>query len=115
MSVSIVCVECPPCPRCKKSAKIHVAQADLDRWVNGTLIQNAFKYLNDDEREMMITGYHPACWEKTFGGSQEEWTDCEACRKEQAFLDDPMTAAVGNTSELLPLARGKTKHTCSDD
>jgi hypothetical protein len=45
-------------------------QLDVDklhRWQNGELIQNVFPELSVDEREILITGTHPECWDRKFG------------------------------------------------
>jgi hypothetical protein len=34
---------------------------------NGALIQNAFPYLNADEREFILTGTLPHVWDEMFG------------------------------------------------
>jgi hypothetical protein len=35
------------------------------------LIQDAFPHLSADEREFILTGIHPAEWEKLFGEMEE--------------------------------------------
>ena len=60
------------CPFCGKGNFIEVNDADYDDWQDGELVQNAFPYLSADEREMLISGICPTCWEKTFGSFDEE-------------------------------------------
>ena len=45
---------------------------DANRWINGELIQNAFPYLNADQREILKTGIDAESWEEMFAGSEEE-------------------------------------------
>lgn len=45
---------------------------DINRWVNGELIQNCFPYLNADEREILKTGIDGQSWSEMFAGSEEE-------------------------------------------
>lgn len=52
------------CPLCGKSHIVRVKQEDHDRYVKGGLIQNCFPYLNESEREMLITGICDVCWNR---------------------------------------------------
>lgn len=54
------------CPVCKTKSLIRVAKTDYERYKGGTLIQNAFPYLTPDEREAIMTGICPECWNKMF-------------------------------------------------
>ncbi len=53
-----------PCPACSKVGRFGVEEADFYAWQKGELIQNAFPYLNGDQREMLMTGYDAQCWAK---------------------------------------------------
>lgn len=46
---------------------ITVKLSDANRWVNGELIQNCFPYLNNEDREILMTGNDNAGWERMFG------------------------------------------------
>ena len=39
----------------------------LNKWRNGTLIQNAFPTLTAEQREFLKTGCHPTEWKTLFG------------------------------------------------
>jgi len=56
------------CPFCKNDNSVQVRDGDIQRWENGELIQNAFPYLNADQREILKTGICDPCWNATFGG-----------------------------------------------
>lgn len=60
------------CPLCNHTNSIMVYADDYYAWQNGTLIQDAFPYLSPDDREMLISGICPFCWEKMFGEEEEE-------------------------------------------
>ncbi len=60
------------CPFCGKSHGVKVSAADFWEWNDGALVQDAFPYLSADEREMLISGICPTCWDKMFGGEDEE-------------------------------------------
>lgn len=58
----------PQCIYCGSSSEITVDKDGFDRWRNGTLVQNAFPNMNADDRELLVTGTHPVCWDKIFQG-----------------------------------------------
>lgn len=45
--------------------------SDVNRWVNGELIQVAMPYLNADQREILKTGIDSESWEEMFAGEDE--------------------------------------------
>lgn len=56
------------CPICGHANEIAVNEEDYFDWsFDGALVQDAFPYLSADEREMLVSGICPTCWEKTFG------------------------------------------------
>lgn len=60
------------CPMCGHANEVAVNEADYFDWsFDGTLAQDAFPYLNADEREMLISGICPKCWNKLFGEEEE--------------------------------------------
>ena len=59
------------CPFCGCANFIEVNEADYLDWQGGELVQNAFPYLSADEREMLISGICPTCWNGMFGGEEE--------------------------------------------
>ena len=59
------------CPFCGHSNTILVYEDDFLAWQNGKLIQDAFPYLSPEDREMLISGICPTCWEKMFGAEEE--------------------------------------------
>ena len=54
------------CPLCKKESTVSVTQESLKEYANGALIQNAFPYLDANERELIMTGICGICWDKEF-------------------------------------------------
>ena len=58
------------------SGKTHMREIDMDQqafveahhaWQTGTLVQNAFPNLSDDDREFIRSGITPEEWEATWG------------------------------------------------
>lgn len=61
------------CPICHHANEVMVNEEDYLAWAfDGELVQNAFPYLSADEREMLISGICPTCWDKMFGEDDEE-------------------------------------------
>lgn len=64
-------VECE-CPLCGRAEDVIVDFYDFQRWLNKeALIQDAFPYLSAHDRERMITGICPSCWNAQFMGYDE--------------------------------------------
>ncbi len=60
------------CPFCGRANEVEVNEADYLDWQDGVLVQDAFPYLSADEREALVSGICPTCWESTFGGAEDE-------------------------------------------
>lgn len=60
------------CPFCAKAREVEVNEQDYWDWEDGTLAQDAFPYLDPEEREVLITGICPTCWDSMFGGKEED-------------------------------------------
>lgn len=60
------------CPFCHKGHEVEVNEFDYFDWSEGELAQDAFPYLTAAEREMLISGVCPTCWDKMFGIDEEE-------------------------------------------
>ena len=64
-------VTTPRCAVCKKHGQVEVDEQGWALWQTGTYIQHAFPDLDDDQRELLISGTHAHCWERLFGGDDE--------------------------------------------
>lgn len=61
------------CPICGEYSIITVDKEDYLAWQKGDLLaQDAFPYLNVEDREMLISGICPDCWERMFPAEEEE-------------------------------------------
>ena len=57
-----------PCHFCKELQEIeNVTVQGFANWQNGELIQNALPELNTDQRELLISGICPKCWDERLG------------------------------------------------
>jgi hypothetical protein len=59
-----------PCLHCNETSTLAVDAGAYRRWKSGTLIQEAFPDMTADDRELLISGIHPACWHLLFGDDQ---------------------------------------------
>lgn len=58
-------------PFCGHENEVEVNHMDYLDWQNGELAQDAFPYLSANEREMLISGCCPRCWDKMFWSDEE--------------------------------------------
>lgn len=64
------------CPFCNKRHEVEVNEIDYLDWQDGVLMaQDAFPYLSADEREMLVSGICPICWDSMFGSDEEPDSD----------------------------------------
>lgn len=59
-------VLCEPCMFCNLTAQTEVDTEGLTRWRNGEFIQSVWPEKTNDERELLMTGTHPGCWDAAF-------------------------------------------------
>lgn len=64
-------VRTPRCMMCGKDGDVVAPLAEVRRWEQGELIQHAMPSLTADQREQLINGTHPECWDALMG--EEEW------------------------------------------
>jgi hypothetical protein len=57
-----------PCLMCHKPSTVLVDKDKYDRWRAGELIQRVWPDWTPDQRELLQTGTHPACWDEMFKG-----------------------------------------------
>lgn len=58
----------PPCIVCGKFEPVKLDGRDYFAFfVKGEVVQEVFNYLSAEEREILITGIHPACWSEMMG------------------------------------------------
>lgn len=60
------------CPICHCDTYLMVDAEEYARWKAGELIQVAMPDLDADEREMLISGICPTCWEDMFDDDEDE-------------------------------------------
>lgn len=61
------------CPFCGRANEVEVNEMDYLDWQDGMVAQDAFPYLNANEREMLISGICPTCWDGMFGNELDHF------------------------------------------
>lgn len=59
------------CKICSKLVIIMINPKDLNKWRNGTPIQDALKYLSPAEREIILSDTCGECFDKMFPPEEE--------------------------------------------
>jgi hypothetical protein len=54
-----------------RTRELNITQTQIDAYLNGALIQDAFPQLSADDREFIKTGITPEEWDALFGGEEE--------------------------------------------
>lgn len=65
-------VETPACPECGLISFLSVPKTGYGLWKGGMFIQLALPDLSSNDRELLLTGFHPECWDIAFPPEDEE-------------------------------------------
>jgi hypothetical protein len=60
------------CTVCGKYELLSLDRKAVESWRAGEYIQNAFPEMSMQDREVLITGTHPACWDKLFPEEEDD-------------------------------------------
>lgn len=93
-------IKCKPCPDCGKAQRVEVEEADFYAWQTDTLIQDAFPYLDADQRELLQTGYCKECWAKLWEDVDEYFPGYAP--HEAVFLEAAFKYELEHWEELHP-------------
>lgn len=63
------------CPICKHINLTFVNAEDYWSWQEGELVQNAFPYLSANDREALISGICPKCWDEMVFADSMDYND----------------------------------------
>ena len=67
-----ILVKSRPCTVCGEYEVWSLDRQAVERWQAGENIQNVFPDMSAGEREVLISGTHPACWDKLFSEEEED-------------------------------------------
>ena len=70
MSDTII-VKTKPCTVCDQYEVWSLNRQAVESWRAGENIQNAFPDMSVGDREVLISGTHPACWDQLFPPEEE--------------------------------------------
>lgn len=51
------------CLFCKTASVVDLPEDGVKAWQSGMFVQNAFPRMSPPQRELLISGTHPACWD----------------------------------------------------
>lgn len=71
-SAGTITVKCPTCSECGETASLTVKREGYEKWKAGEFIQRALPELSSDERELLMTGTHSACWDAMWAEEDED-------------------------------------------
>ena len=57
------------------SMLLPVTKEQIKRWQDGELVQDVFPFLNDSQREFLMTGITPEEWDKALNVLEKEYGD----------------------------------------
>ena len=63
---NLIAVKTKPCSVCGEYEILSLDRDAVMRWQEWQNIQDAFPDMNAGDRELLISGIHPACWDKLF-------------------------------------------------
>jgi hypothetical protein len=72
MSAATITVTSPECQVCHQIGYIDAPEEGVERWKKGELIQSALPMLTANEREQLVSGLHPRCWDALMGPDEDE-------------------------------------------
>lgn len=68
----MVTITAPTCQLCNTASTIELTEEEAHRLKTVRFIQDALPNRTDDERELLISGTHPACWNAIFPPEDED-------------------------------------------
>jgi hypothetical protein len=68
---NLITVTTPACQVCSKTSEFTLDDEKVDRWKAGAYIQDVWPHMTMNDRELLISGTHPKCWEELFAEEDE--------------------------------------------
>ena len=63
---------CPKCVVCGLQSVMELSSHQIDRWKGGEYVQSVFPDLMPEDREVLISGTHPKCFNELFKEEEDE-------------------------------------------
>lgn len=61
-----------PCTICGQTSEVEMTDAEVTAYQRERFIQEALPHWPKEQRELLISGTHPACWTLVFGDDEDE-------------------------------------------
>ena len=89
------------CPMCGQYHEVGVNETDYWDWDDGMNVQDAFPYLSANEREMLISGICPECWDRMFPPEEDEDEDMEDWERDLEMMQAWERQCERDVEEML--------------
>ena len=66
----MILYETKACISCGEKSNIQLDEDKFQAWRQGEYVQNVWPEKSADDRELLITGTHPKCWDEMFGEAE---------------------------------------------
>ena len=63
---AVVLVTTHPCVVCGKPSTLTLDRAKVNRYIGGEFVQDVWPDMADADREVLVSGVHPACFDSLF-------------------------------------------------
>ncbi len=63
----LITYQTKPCRYCHHTSRVQLDEDKFQAWQKGEYVQNVWPEKSPDDRELLITGTHPKCWDEMFG------------------------------------------------
>lgn len=64
--MGFVTIVTPPCMLCNQTENVKVSKDAYNKFMNGMFVHEAFPDFSNEDRELILTGTHPKCWNEMF-------------------------------------------------
>jgi len=64
--MSTVTIEAPRCSVCGQASLVELDREKFEQWCAGAHVQAVWPEMPKEQREVLISGTHPACWKQLF-------------------------------------------------
>ena len=68
--MTTITVKTPTCTVCGRASFFELDSEEVARWQRGENIQVVWPDMPKEEREVLISGTHSACWDRLFAGTE---------------------------------------------
>ena len=104
------------CVYCSQAISVVIAGTELYNYRQGKPIKDAMPSVNSDEREFLMSGICPACWEKMFSTDEMLFKNTCNCGEQGEDLHScPYQSDVNSDPTSMCNCCDKCTQQCTDD